>query len=340
MENRLHSFITSIFLGSILGLIGYVVSFKAGGNTPKLDGIFGVIFGTMSSLISYHWMHENSIYQLSRKIEETARINQIIAMSNAVNVNLNSQLHKLSKLPLIVQETSLAALQYAIDGFDFDYNEESSYIRGRRLALSTYARFWSIVLSYQEKIKRPLVARMTHSTNLETLHDDAGRDLEAAHRRFADRGKLFRILIDLETPDPERIARYISALNYMKRLGVRAAYINISDSPLLKRDFSRREFCIISELNFTTEWKLRENHEVKALIVGTEESRFAEHLIRWEALVDALEQSKYDFSGNYVSLLKDFRDYFIKSYFPYRPSRQSLSARWRPRNLSSESPES
>jgi hypothetical protein len=308
----------SVVVGLALGIATTLLAAQSGPPTTKWDLIAGLFAGLLSAILSMQILH-------SAKLEKVEGISRTAVEGgdrafNIVSVNstLTSKIRELHDLPPVVADVALHALQEAINGIDVEKDDYSTYIKGRRLALLCYSRFWSNMVDLQRRSRKPLIARVTHSTDVEIFHDKQALSLRGLHKDFTLKGNMFRILIDREPIEAKRVKDYLRAIDEMD--GIHCAYINIADPnhQYLLGDYPELEYCLVEgSIKFCSEWKLRDAGDVKAHVLTTHPHRYGQYLESWNGLVAHIKSDDCGYEGagdqNQQRLLK-LKTNFLAAY--------------------------
>jgi hypothetical protein len=308
--------IYSSIVGIVLGLATGALSYWTDPGTPKIDVVGGFLAGLLGSVITIQILQSHELEVIKRQATEAIQLGELARRVGGISATLSRKGHKAGALPVLVRETALTALEAAIDGIDVDKDRYSTYIKGRHLALQTYAHFWSKILEEQARPGMPMIARVTHSSEIDIFYDKYSRTLKSVHSTFARHGCMFRVLIDQQPQSATRISAYLRAIKDMT--AINCVYVNVSDHPYLPGDNTNVEFCLIDgRRRYTALWKLRDSKEVKAFILTTEPGRYDECMVKWDALLEFVRLYNYaenPIEREYAPTLDDYRKRFIDIY--------------------------
>jgi len=306
----------SAVVGVLLGLATMWLASILGDNSPKLDAITGLLTGLSGIIISMQILQGRELSSIEQLANDAINVGKRASNIGSTNSTLTRKTQRVQSLPPIIADTALRALKEAINGIDVEYDNHSTYIKGRRLALHCYAHFWSLIVAEQERSRKPMIARLTHSSDVGLFYDNYARSLKGLHSAFTIRGSIFRILVDIEAPDQIRIQRYLNAISDMN--GIDCVYINVSENSYLLGDNNTLEYCLVEgKTNYCSEWRLKDSKDVKAHVVTTDMQRYNQYLSSWAGLIGFIRSHDFDQAGVDKSCRKkliDLKMSFIDKY--------------------------
>ncbi|HEX8623862.1 MAG TPA: hypothetical protein VF782_02160 [Allosphingosinicella sp.] len=306
----------SALIGGVLMAATIGIAAVTGKSEPQLEALGGLLVGLMASVITMQILQNRELGNIEKIARDAMGISTRASQGGAVNTMLMEKLNRLPLLPSVVHNVALCGLQAAIEGIQVEKDVHSTYIEGRRLALKCYARFWDDILDLQQHSRKPMIARLTHSSEIDIFYDKDARPLRALHSRFTKRGFLFRMLIDRESQTSERVEAYLKAIRSMH--GIACVYINVFGNHILLQDNEDMEFCIVDGINnFCSEWRIKGANQVQAYSLTESPKRYNESMEAWNNVLDYIRE--YDYGADQVteSQLKELRDLkesFISRY--------------------------
>lgn len=313
--NFRHAGISAI-VGFGLGWATTYIANSVGDPDPKLDALSSLLAGLMGVIFSMQMLQNRELGNIEKIADKALKGSLRAVKAGSINTNLIQKLNRISTLPDIVHDVALCGLDAAIDGIDVEKDVHTAIIPGRRLALICYARFWEDIVELQEKSKKRLIVRLTHSSEIDIFKEKDARSLKSLQTKFTKRGLVFRMLIDRDAQTIERVEAYLEAIQNMH--GIYCVYINVYGHPYLLKDHEDLEFCIFEGLeNYCSEWRVENSNQVQGYALTKAPRRYDESMEAWNGVLKHIRT--YDYADDQVTdkqreKLRELQKSFLSKY--------------------------
>lgn len=290
---------------------------------PKTNTFYSITIFFLCHIFVSQLFGEFFIEELRRELEELKNSSDRAVKEQVLTGKIRNGFQSLKTMDRLIGAAGQATAESMIKRLVVDPESQKLALVGRDFAYLCYSKFWASLVDFQATWRSPatLVARMTHTSDINSWADEYMNFMSQSHLRFKDLGGYaFRILIDRRPRGTSDLSPYLNLIEKMSSDGVDVVYLN-RDCDGFPRSVLRADFCVVNDIgdhseeapHYALRWKLRDA-DVKGVTITRSIDKFRTHDREWDLLERALARADYSKDSqdqDLVSRLNHYRDVFI-----------------------------